>query len=127
MARNFLTPFTVEGNGPNSLVYTYPGTLVVGTGKVGAPLPIRDLTITGWSIYVNTPSSGSSIICDVNLTGTTLFAVGKPTVGAGSQGASASLLTIPVTSGAANWITIDIDQVGSTTPGADLTITIWYA
>ena len=64
---------------------------------------------------------------DVNKGGTTIFSTqgNRPTVAAGSQDGSAA--TPDVTAVAAgDVLTVDIDQIGSSTVGADATVVIRY-
>jgi hypothetical protein len=105
--------------------YTVPGVLAAATGSV--PMRYgRTATITAVraTVYGSTPA-GASIIVDVNKNGTTIFTTqaNRPTITAGNSNATVG--AIGVTSIAANDVlTIDIDQVGSTTPGSNLVVTI---
>jgi hypothetical protein len=70
---------------------------------------------------------GASLICDVNKNGTTIFTTqaNRPAIAAGSNASSAA--TPDVTSVAAgDYLTVDIDQVGSTTAGEDLVVTVRF-
>ena len=106
--------------------FSAAGDLAVDTGThrlyndTGGPL-----TITAVRASVGTPPVGSPLIVDVNKDGTTIFTTqtNRPTV---PDGGSTDLAdAVEVTSWAAGeYLTVDIDQVGSTTVGADLTVTI---
>lgn len=123
-----------EANGsvraPN-LGRTYPfakaGALVVGAGTfaiyndTGVPLTIRSARAT-----VGTAPTGAAIICDVNISGTTIFTTqaNRLTIAAGAKtsgkNTSANVTTIPD----GGYLTVDIDQVGSTIAGSDLLVQI---
>jgi hypothetical protein len=85
----------------------------------------RTLTITSVRASVGTAPTGASVIVDVHLNGTTIFTTqgNRPTI---SPGAFTSGSATPdVTSVAAgDYLTIDIDQVGSTVAGAYLTVQV---
>lgn len=106
-------------------VLTDSGTLVVGT-NTGTVLRIPQAgTITKVWIDVKTAPTGAAIIVDVNKNGTTLFTTSsnRPTIAiSATAGSQATIENSTVAAG--DLITLDIDQVGSTIAGADLTVTI---
>ena len=76
--------------------------------------------------YVDTAPTGASIICDINKNGVSVWAVTQANritinVGAGS-GSQTSFDTTEVVSG--DYFTLDIDQVGSSTAGSDLSLAL---
>jgi len=105
------------------------GNLAVATGV------IRFFNLTGGTLSfqkvhlsVNTAPVGANIIVDVNR-GTagskaTIFASeNRPVIVAGEyEGYSTTFQTLNIADG--SYLTFDVDQVGSTTPGADLAITV---
>lgn len=101
------------------------GTLTTGTGTFrwyakGA------WTITQVRASVGTQPTGASILIDVNKGGTTIFTTqsNRPTIAVSTNTDLAD--AINVTSVAdGDFITVDIDQVGSTIAGADLTVQVW--
>lgn len=103
------------------------GTLSVVTGRGRYRFPY-DVTILGVSAAVDTAPTGSDLIIDVNKNGTTLYTTqaNRPTI---SDGANDTAETTPdVTSvNAGDYVTVDIDQVGSSSAGADLTVFVRYA
>lgn len=109
-----------------SATFTIPGTLVVGTGQAryyfyAAATVINVVTGAG------TAPTGASLILDLNKNGTTMFTTqgNRPTIAAsGFLDAS----SVPdVTSIAANdYLTVDVDQIGSTIAGADAVLTVVY-
>lgn len=107
--------------------FSYAGSLSVGTGKFrlyndcGDTLNIRAVRTT-----VTTVPTGASIICDINKNGTTIFTTqgNRPTI-AISGNTSGKVTNMDVTTLAdGDYLTVDIDQIGSTIPGADLSVQI---
>jgi len=86
------------------------------------------LTISNIFIYAETAPTGADIIVDVNKEGTSIFATtqaNRPTITAASNSGTSG--TPDTTSWAdGSYLTFDIDQVGSTIPGADLLIVIYF-
>lgn len=118
---------TSGGGGGGSPTWTMKGTLVtsVGTARyyndTGAPLVIK-----GVRASAGTAPTGSSILVDVNLNGTTIFTTqgNRPAIAA-SGVTSGKVTNMNVTAWPdGNYITIDVDQIGSTIAGADLTVQI---
>lgn len=107
------------------LPFFQSGTLTTGTGK-GRIYLERAGVITGVRASVGTAPTGASIICDLNKNGTTIFSTqaNRPTIAA-SGFTSGRVTTMDVTSVAAgDYLTLDIDQIGSTVAGADLSVTV---
>lgn len=98
--------------------------LVISTG-VDRRYFFEDSKITHIRASVDTPPSGAPIIVDINVNKTSIFTEqnDRPTILAGEE---TTLITLPdgifVTEG--DFLTIDIDQVGDTTPGANLSVQI---
>lgn len=88
-------------------------------------------TSAAWTILsvrasVGTPPTGSSLIVDVNVSGTTIFTTqsNRPAIAAAGS-TSGKITNMNVTTVAAGeYLTIDVDQVGSTTPGNNLAVQI---
>lgn len=100
--------------------------LTTGTGKVTFRMPYA-LTITEVRANVNTAPAGSDIIVDINDGGTTIFGTNNLHIDAGEKTSETSA-TAPDISDTAladdAEITIDIDQIGSSTAGKGLKVTI---
>lgn len=83
------------------------------------------LTISKVRIAAGTAPVGSDLIIDIHKGGTTIFSTqaNRPRLNAGQ---SASLSGAPNTTSWADgeYLTLDVDQVGSTTPGSDIVITV---
>lgn len=112
---------------PASAVFSVAGNVAVGTG-LARYYASDTLTITNVIASVGTAPTGSSIIVDVNKNGTTIFTTqaNRPTITASSF---VDLTSLPdVTSVAAgDYLTIDVDQRGSTIAGTDLVVQIVFA
>jgi hypothetical protein len=102
------------------------GELSVDTGLAIFVVPLG-LTLTIASVYVRvgTAPVDASLIVDVNKNGTTIFTTqgNRPTITTGNTSATSAAPDVTSIT-AADYITIDVDQVGSTTAGSDLSITI---
>jgi hypothetical protein len=115
------------GGGGGSPVFTVPGVITTGVGAAryyndtGQPL-----TIKGVRISAGTAPTGASIIVDVNINGTTIFTTQANRPSISISGNTSGLVTnMNVTSWAnGSYLTVDIDQKGSSAAGADLTIQI---
>lgn len=107
--------------------FNTPGVLTVspGTGRFRFPF---NATILGVTAAVDTAPTGASLIVDVHKNGTTIFTnqANRPTI-AISGFATTTEPTPDVTAMAVgDYLTVDVDQVGSTIAGADLTIFVRY-
>jgi len=109
-------------------VFHIPGTLSVGA----SPMRIYNnfgasKTITKVMIAAPTAPTGAAIKVDVNLGGTTIFTnqAHRPEIVASANTGTTTDIDVP-TWAANNYLTIDIDQVGSTIAGADLTVHVVY-
>jgi len=101
------------------------GALSVATGTQLLPVD-GTYTIIGTRLTAGTAPAGSSIIIDVNKNGTTIYTTqaNRPTVAAGTQtGGPGSAPDVTALS-AGDYLSVDIDQVGSGTSGSDLTVSI---
>ena len=79
------------------------------------------LTITGIELRAKTGPTGSALIIDINKNGTTIFGV-KPQINAGAT-VDAGVATLTTTTLAAgDSLTVDVDAVGSTIAGADISV-----
>lgn len=100
------------------------GVLTTQTGT--SRIYFRDAcVIESVTIGVNTAPTGATIIVDVNKNGTTIFTTqsGRPAIAASAFTANSG--TPDVTAIAAgDYISCDVDQVGSTVAGSNLTMSI---
>jgi hypothetical protein len=109
----------------STLTFAVVGTLAVGTDKAPTILAPCQLTIVKVKLVVKTAPTGASVIVDVNKNGTTIFTTqaNRPSIAAGSlAGDSVSPDVTSLVEG--DKVTIDVDQIGSTVAGADLTVEV---
>lgn len=110
------------------LPYQRQGTLVVAAGVTRFRFPVA-VTIVGISMACNTAPTGAAILADINKNGTTIFTTqgNRPTIAISAFNTAAEVTNMDVTAFAAgDYLTVDIDQIGSTVAGADLTVAIRY-
>lgn len=119
MNTNFTTAKTALESIKRVFVFPIGGTLYVGTNlSFEVPAPVA-LTIQSCRLRVKTAPTSADIIVDLNKNGTSVFST-RPTIAAGAVigGAQAVISTTNLTAG--DYVSIDIDQIGSGTAGADL-------
>lgn len=75
---------------------------------------------------VGTAPTGASLIMDINKNGTTIYTTqsARPTVTAGTNTATANSPAVTSFS-SGDYLSVDIDQIGSTVAGSDLTVAVW--
>lgn len=114
--------------GESMITYGRAGNLTVSTGKIRYRFPFA-CKLAGVSLAVNTAPTGADIICDVNKNGTTIFTTqaNRPRIVAGTFATSPEVTNMNIIDVAAgDYITLDVDQVGSTVAGADFSAFIRY-
>jgi hypothetical protein len=111
----------------NVVPFSRSGTLTVITGAGRFLFPF-DATITGVTAAVNTAPTGASLIFDVNKNGTTIFTTqaGRPAILAGEFQPLATVVPAVTSVVAGDYLSVDIDQVGSVEAGADATVLVLY-
>jgi hypothetical protein len=107
-------------------VYTWPGDAEVDTGAIRIYFK-RAATIVNVYASCSTEPTGASLILDVNLNGTTIFTTqgNRPTIAASAFTDMTSAPDVTAVS-AGDFITVDIDQIGSTIAGADIVVGVEY-
>lgn len=108
-----------------TLSFAVVDTLTTGSDKAPTIVAPCALTIVKVKVVVKTAPTGASLIVDVNKAGTTIFTTqaNRPEIAIGETQADSG--TPDVTALAeGDKVTIDIDQVGSTIAGADLTVEV---
>lgn len=112
----------------NPYQFPTPGTLSAGAGKY--PAVYNDtgstLAIIAVRASVVTAPTGAAIIVDINKNGTTIFTTqaNRPTIAIGTN-TSGKVTSMDVTSLApGDYLTVDIDQVGSGAAGSDLMVAV---
>lgn len=109
------------------LPYSQAGslTIMVGTHR------LYNDSGTAWAIYAvrasaGTAPAGQALVVDININGTTIFTTqaNRPVIAAGTN-SSGKVTNMDITTvNDGDYLTVDVDQVGSTTAGADLTVQI---
>lgn len=114
----------ISGSKPQAISFYIDDVLAVETKSVTF-LAHTALTIQSVIMCVDTAPVGSNIIVDINKNGTTIFTTeaNRPTITAGTD-TSVSVVPDVVSIIAGDKISVDIDAVGSTTAGENLSITI---
>jgi len=112
-----------------TFTFTITGTLTTGTNLTPALIAHNALTIEKAYAYVKTAPTGASIIVDINVNGTSIWGAtpaNRLTVAAAAQtGSQTTFDTTSLVEG--DILTVDLDQVGSTVAGVDLTIELKWS
>ena len=97
--------------------------VVVGTVPFRFPFTA---TILGVSASAVDAPEGADLILDINLDGDSIFSSpgDRPRILAGEHDCAEVSGTVPVSAGA--WLTVDIDQVGSSAPGSGVSVYVRY-
>ena len=107
--------------------YSQAGTLALKTGTFRLYNDSdASWTIVGVRATVGSAPTGASIIVDVNVNGTTIFTTqgNRPSI-ASTEFTSGFVSSMDITSvPVGDYMTVDIDQVGSTLPGSDLCVQV---
>ena len=97
----------------------------LGINKTNALIVSTPMTITNCYAYAKTAPVGSSFICDINVDGTTIWTTQENRITIVNGAHSGTQTNFNTTSLAAGSIlTIDIDQIGSSVAGSDITIVL---
>lgn len=113
---------------PAQAIFTFGGDISVVAGSVRIYNATgQTCTISKVFICLNTAPTGSAVIVDVHKNGTTIFTnqAHRPQIAiSGNTGVTTSVDVSSWLDG--EYLTVDIDQIGSTIPGSDLTVHIVY-
>lgn len=111
---------------PEVISFSKTGVLsvAVGTFRWYAPRPITLLSVRA---SVGVAPTGAAVIVDVNENGTTIFTTqsNRPEIAISGFTDVSGTIEEPAIA-AANYLTVDIDQIGSTIAGSDLTVQVEY-
>lgn len=113
----------------NAYVFSKVGSLSTGTDVSPLVIPVFEaMTLTQVLALVRTAPVGANIIIDINDDGTSIWNSGANRLNIPDGSTSVvSTTTINNPSVAAlSKLTLDVDQVGSVTPGADLAVLLVY-
>lgn len=110
------------------LPFDRAGALTVSAGVRRFRFPVK-ATIVGVSAAINTAPVGAAVIADVNINGATAFTTqaNRPTIADGANDSGAETTPDVTAVAAGDYVTVDVDQVGSTTAGSDLTVVVRWA
>ena len=105
--------------------FSMAGTLGVTTGTQYLPVD-GTYTITGVRLAVGTAPTGANLIVDIKKNNVTIFTTqaNRPTVTAGTTSAGPGAAPDVTSLSAGDLLSVDIAQVGSTAPGANLTVAV---
>ena len=107
-----------------TFVFTIIGTLVTGTSLTPALIVNNNLTIDKAYAYVKTAPTGQAILVDILKNGVSIWnttPANRLTITAGTQ--SGTQVSFDTTSlSESDILTIDVDQIGSTVAGQDITV-----
>jgi hypothetical protein len=119
----YIAPASVE----SLTTFAHSGAVIVSTGVIRFRFPWA-VTILGVSAAIAVAPTGASLIADINKNGTTIFTSqgNRPTIAISGNATSSEPVPDVTAMAAGDYLTIDIDQVGSTVAGSDLSIFIRY-
>jgi len=103
------------------LAWYLEGDVVLGTEQCITYTLDRACTGLAVSMHVQEAPVGAALIADLNENGVSMFST-KPQIAAGQTTGGGNAVFSDTALAAGAEITLDIDQKGSTTPGADLTV-----
>ena len=109
------------GSVPRTYVWFVKGNVATGTEQGATFRMKRATTVEDVELHVKTAPAGAALIVDINEAGTSLFST-RPQINDGGTVEADTHAFSDTALAAAAELTMDIDQVGSTTAGADLTV-----
>ncbi len=125
-ATNEITTFDQLGDKIDCYTFMHQGTVTTGAGTSRKYVQYAG-EIVAVRISVGTAPTGSSLIVDVNTQGTTITTSGnRATISASGFTGSTITFNGSQVMSAGQYISVDIDQRGSSTPGSDLVVDIYY-
>ena len=88
----------------------------------------RSVTISKVYLIAKTGPTGADVIVDIHKSGTTIFTTqsNRPVIAAGATSGYTTTIEVP-TWADGEYLTVCIDQIGSTIAGANVTVVIVYA
>lgn len=121
------TNYKDVGAGGAIPTFTIIGTLVTGTSLAPVLIAPFALTITKAFARVKTAPTGAALIVDVNKNGTSIWNTNQGNrlqiAASASSGSQTSFDTTSLAEG--DYLELDVDQIGSTIAGADLTVELY--
>lgn len=117
-------PITGVATGGTITTFSLPGQVFQESGRQRQYFAFRS-AILGIQAAVHVAPTGAAIIVDVNKSGSTIFAdpATRPTI---PISGNVSTVTVPTDTiiEPGEYLTVDVDQAGSTIPGGDLTVMV---
>lgn len=107
-------------------LFSRAGSLVVAVGA-GRYLITAPATLIGAVASVGTAPTGAAILVDVNKNGTTVYTTqaNRPSIAIAANASAIPPVAPNVTALiAGDYLSVDVDQVGSTIPGSDLVVQV---
>jgi hypothetical protein len=105
------------------VVWSYTGVISAVTNAAPSFIVPFSCTITKAYLYVRTAPTGAAIIVDIHLNGTTIWATQANRVQIAATANTGTQTSFDTTALVENdRLDVDIDQVGSSVAGSDLTI-----
>ena len=119
--------WTVAPEAQQVIPFAKAGVLSVSEGKARFRFPF-DATVLGVSAAIDTAPAGADIIIDVNKNGTTLFTTqgNRPRIVDGANACTEVTIMDVTACASGDYLTVDVDQIGSVAPGSDITVFIRY-
>ena len=118
------TPVGSIATGGTITTFSLPGQAFVESGRLRQYFSTRS-AILGIRAAVHVAPTGASIIVDVHKSGTTVFAsqAARPTIAVSTNVSADAVPSVNIIE-AGEYLTVDVDQVGSTIPGGDVTVMV---
>jgi len=125
LAAGAVTQPKCDFNIEHGLVLPIGGELVVGDDQSFHLCANAAFTHTKIKLLVKVAPTGANLICEVECNGVPITTAGnRPTIVAGAT--AGNTVVFSVAAGAADEVyTLNVDQIGSTLPGEDLTCVVW--
>lgn len=110
------------------VIFTVEGELEIAVGMLKIPnVTGRTLTLSKVYLIVGTAPVDASILVDININNTTIFTTQEKRPAILTTATTGQSADLDVTSWEdGSCLTMDIDQIGSTTAGSDLTVVVVY-
>ena len=107
--------------------FTFSGTATIGSNPYRIYNFTNNRVIKDVHVSVGTAPTGDTLVVDANINGTTMFSnqEHRPTIAIGDFHATASLVDSS-TWNVNSYLTVDIDQVGSSVAGSNVVVYIIY-
>lgn len=128
MSRDFLTDPPDSVSAPPTwqtlLTFASAGAVAVGAGQLQIPMPFAAV-VQGVRAAIGTAPTGADLIVDLNKNGASLFTdqTQRPKITATTT--LGAKVTPPITALAAgDLLSVDVDQIGSTIAGSDLSVVV---